>query len=306
MADEQETIAESGQEAATEDVVETEGLDTETQEATGQENDEEAEGDDVDGDEAEETEGEESDLADLEFAFGKYRVPKKLRDDVLNLQKTFTQKTQEYSQGQQALDARKAEIEQQAKVTEEERAEIAEQFHVNQTLEQYKAMSNADWQQLERTDPLGAQTHWRQFQSLQNRSVELSKSIEERQQQKSQEAQQDFAKRVEETKKFATENIKGWGPELDRQIAAFAQEQGISQDFIQRNMSPTTYNLMHLAMVGKQLLTKQAKPKSAAQQPTKPLKTVASKSNPKPKGLHDDLSPEEWARRRNEQLRKRA
>jgi hypothetical protein len=50
------------------------------------------------------------DLDELDFAFGKYKVPKKLAEDVRGLQKAFTEKTQTFSKQVRELEAKATEL----------------------------------------------------------------------------------------------------------------------------------------------------------------------------------------------------
>jgi len=204
-----------------------------------------------------------------------YQVPKELEGEFL-MQADYTRKTQSAAERQKELDARAEALEQQSKVSEDELKERATLINVNAKLEQY---AKVDWDALEAQDPMGAQKHWRNYQTLQQQQADLSGKLKEKETTRTQSAQQDFAKRVEETAAFAQANIPGWKPELDEQIVKFALSKGVSQDFLRKNMSPTFYAFAHLAYVGNQTLTKQAVPKSLTSTVV-PLKTVGGKSTP--------------------------
>lgn len=232
----------------------------ETEEATGDEPTGEPEADDTD---------------ELEFGFEKYTVPKKLKAAVEDWRAATTKKEQTVSERQRALDAREAEITQQAQVTEEELQDRAMLVGIKSQLEQYR---NTDWVALWRNDPIAAGEHQARFQQLQQFEAQTSASLNEKQTARTQKAQQELAKRIEETQEFARKEIPGWKPDLDAKLIEFAVSEGVTQDFLRSNMSPVLYKFLHRAFIGNQALQKATSPKPAA--PLKPLETVNGKATP--------------------------
>lgn len=299
MADEQEPIAEAeltseqtGAEVETPDPVEAKGTEPETTD---------------EGTQAAEDEGAEQvedDLDTVDVDGTEYQVPKALKARIM-MHKDYTQKTQEIAETRKALEVRQAEIEQQAEVTDEDLNARASLQHINKELERFKDWDFAQYQQARQLDPMGADEAWAYKQHLANQKAALSTTLSERQQERTQKSQQDFAKRLEETRTFAKTKLKGWTPEADKKVLEFIREKQIPEDFVRKNMSPQFYEILYTAQLGEQLLAKQAdkpKPQPAA----KPLTRVAAKSNPAPQGLHDGLSDDEWVKRRNKQLAGRA
>lgn len=285
MADEQETIAPDELETATVEEQE-DNLTEETQE------------------EGQEGEGLEPELEYIEIERGgkKYQLPKELESEIL-MQGDYTKKTQAVSERQRELDAREERIKQQAQVSEEELHERATLVNVKGQLEQYQ---NVDWDALENEDPMSAQKHWRTFQTLQQKYGQLNHNLSQRNEIRTREAQQDTAKRIEETYNFAKNNIPGWTPEVDSKIEKFVQSKGISKEALAPLLTPQAYEILHLAWVGSQTLQKQTTaPKPAAQPAAQPLIKVTARANPPVTGLDDRLSQDEWLKRRNAQLSKR-
>jgi hypothetical protein len=93
----------------------------------------------------------------------------------------------------------------------------------------------------------------------------------------------------------------------------FAIERGFTAQELSQVTDPRMIKMIHAAFVGtqsqKQTQTKQAAAKTAAvAEVAKPLPTVAGRATEKIRASDpssDRLSTEEWARRRNEQVRKR-
>lgn len=306
MADEQETIAESGQETATEDVVETEELDTETQEATDQETDEEAEGDDVDGDEAEENaeQTDDDEYAIIDIDGEQYQVPKALEGKFL-MHKDYTQKTQATAQRERELDQRAEQLDQQAQATEEYLDQRANLRTVERELEKFKDWGWQEYQNARRTDPMAADEAWQYRQHLIDQQADLKTKVGEWTQKQSQTAQQDLAKRIEETRQFASQNIPGWSPQTDAEIIQFAEEQGIPKDFIAKNISPLFYGILHKAMVGQKALTKQAKAITPAPKPKpKPATRISARTSPGARKSVHEMTVEDHARAEQARLQR--
>lgn len=262
----------------------------------------ETEGDEqpVEGDEAGDGEQPEE-TATIEIDGVEYVIPKALEGSFLK-NKDYTTKSQANAERARSLEARQAEIEERAKATDEELDMRATLRSVEKQLEAYDKLSADDWAYHETQDPLNAQRHFRQYQLLQAERGKLSGALTEKQNARAQSAQQDLAKRVEETNAFAAKNIPGFKPELTDTLVKFAQEKQIPDSKLRELWSPTFFQILHLAHLGEKTLKTTVKPVVKVDQAAQtPLKTVAAKSNPKPSGLDDRLSMDEWMRRRNAQ-----
>lgn len=234
---------------------------------------------------------------ELERNGKKYQVPKELEGEFL-MHGDYTKKTQATSAREKELDVREERINQQAQFTEEELHERATLVNVTSQLQQYQ---NVDWDALENEDPMAAQRHWRQFQTLKDQYGQLNHNLSQRQEHRTREAQQETAKRIEETREFAQKEIPGWSPELDVKILEFTQTMGIDKEAIRQAMNPQVYKMMHLAYVGSQALTKASAPKPITALPLKPLTTVAAKGGNVSKDIAD-MSMDEYAAHRQQQM----
>lgn len=246
----------------------------------------------------------EVEYAEIERNGKKYQVPKELESEFL-MQGDYTRKTQEVAAQRKELEAFEAKVRQQAQFTEEELTERATLVNVNSQLEQYKAV---DWNAWEQEDPMAANSHWRQFQTLKEQRAELTANLGQRQEFRTREAQQDIAKRIEETKKFAQAEIKGWTPAIDEQILGFTQQMGIDKEAIVQAMNPQVYKILHMAWVGSQALSKPANtaPKINPKVEVKPLSTVSAKSSPTGRvNVAEIDNMDEYAAARRKQMARR-
>lgn len=259
----------------------------------------------LEGEQPEETVDEDSEEFDWEGK--KVRGPKGLKEGVLR-HADYTRKTQELaSERQQVQQARQA-VEQLHQRSEEELKTHASLINITEQLEQYNQLSERDWQEWEGRDFMAAQAGFRQFQQLQSKYYATAQQLQQlqtaRTEQAQSESQQALIKRLQETRDYATKNIKGWSPQMDEQLRSFAMDDlGLDHGLVSQHMSPQILRALHLAWVGSQALKKPATP--AQQPPPQPTKTVSGKSSASPTGLDDRLSSGEWLKRRNAQLASR-
>jgi len=281
MADEPETIAPTEQESpAIETVQSTAPDEPQTIPDPGEDT------------EPEPVEGEAGELADpapeyvtLERNGRQYQVPKELEGEFL-MQSDYTKKTQTVAQQVKELADREQRITEQSKASEDELRSRASLIDLDEKLQAY---ADVDWLAFVQQDPAAAQQHKTYFDQLSQQKAAASSRLTELQTKRTQEAQQSYAKRVEETRTFAQTKIPGWSPEIDAQIQQFAAKEGVPEDFIRSNLSPVLYKVLHRAWIGEQALSKQAT--AARPIPTlKPLSTVKGGSGPASSRALSDLA----------------
>lgn len=226
------------------------------------------------------------DTEEFEWNGKKVRGPKGLKDGLL-MQADYTKKTQTVAEKAKALEAREAEITQQAEATEADLDARAELRSINARLAEYAKLTPADWQHHLQTDPMAVQQARLEIDALKDQKAELEGKVSKAAAERTEKAQQDLAKRVQETITFAQKEILGWKPELTDTLVKFALDEGIPEQVLQSNWGPTLYKLLHRAHIGHLALTKQptaaAKPAPA---PVAPLtKVTAGNSTPVSKSL---------------------
>jgi hypothetical protein len=263
-----------------------------------------------DGDDnAEGEEGLQAQAEEVEYEGKKYKLPKELKDALLR-HSDYTRKTQEVSASRKEVEAMKAQVQQIARATEEEitaRGKLAQKLEL---IRQYEAMTPQDWDALEQQDPLGSNTHFRQYQLAMKEAQNLSYEIQQRAQQRIAFDQQETAKRIATSRDEASKKLKGWSPQAEEKAFTWAvNEKGVPPQVLAQIMSPEAYEMVYLAYYGHQALNRPAKPKAAPvdgqPQPTQaqPITRLSGKNAAPQRGLHDNLSIEEWTKRRNAQLK---
>jgi hypothetical protein len=217
----------------------------------------------------------------------KYKIPKAIEGGILK-NKDYTTKTQSVAAKAKELESREAEITQRLQATDEELNARAQLRQVDAEIERFKDYDWNAFQQARQTDPLGAQEAWDYAQHLRQTKAGLEQALGQSQQKRAQAAQQDLAKRFNETLAEAPKFIPGWTPETaDKtidELVRFANSEGIPEQVLKDNWSPVLLKLLHRAQLGHNLLSKtQAAPKP----PTvtvAPLTTVNGKSTPASRG----------------------
>jgi hypothetical protein len=212
-----------------------------------------------------------------------YQVPKELEGEFL-MQGDYTKKTQTVAEKAKELEQREAAIAQQAEATEAELDARATLKSVNAELDAYLKLTQEDWDFHETQDPLGVRKHERRMEFLKAQKAELEGVVNNASTQRTEKAQQDLAKRVQETLEAAPKIIPGLTPEtraatIDK-LVSFATSEGIPEQVLKANWSPTLLGLLHKAHIGAQAIAKQAAPKAAPKAPVAPLATVKAMSSP--------------------------
>ena len=185
------------------------------------------------------------DYDEVEFEGTQYRLPKTLKDAVLR-QADYTKKTQEVAETRRALEAREQQLGQQAKAFQADIEETARLVGLNDQLKQYEKV---DWDRWEREDPLAAQAGWRQYQQAQQARNGLAASLAQRDEQRAREAKHADAKRLEETESVLRRDVKGWGPEMARQIRSFGLNAGLTEPEVDSIADARLVKLLHKAML---------------------------------------------------------
>lgn len=225
---------------------------------------------------------------ELDFGFRKYQVTKGLKKAVEDMRADYTRKTQDASERAKALDTRESQIEERFKATDEELEHRSELRSVGKLLEEYAKLTPEDWAAHRRANPIETEDHWTQFQLLKDRKAALEGKVGEFEKARTDAAQQDLAKRVTATTEFGQKNIPGFSQKQIDTLIAYASEQGIDEETIKRNWSPTFYKLLHRAHLGDQLLARQAAARAAPKdtepsvQPLRPTRSSGATMNKSP------------------------
>lgn len=247
-----------------------------------------------------ETEGEgqqeeqEPEYSTIEYEGKEYQVPPELKDAFMR-NKDYTQKRQAAAELERQIKADREAVEQMRNASQEEMSARAAAINLDGQLQQY---ANVDWRALLNEDPMGYQEHRLNFETLQQQRQQVAQYLQNAEQQRSVEAQQSVAKRIQETRDFAEKEIPGWTPEIDNQVTQFAtKDLGFDVDTLKGAYNPQIYKTLWLAMLGQQSLQKStaAKPVAAAPKP-QPLQRIAAKTSVPATKSPENMSMDEYAK----------
>lgn len=225
--------------------------------------------------------GEADELDPFEYEGKQYQVPRALKsklDQLQHMDTDYTRKSQTNSARAKELEMREQRIAEQAKATEEELDTRAQLRTVKSQLDAYGKLTDEQWAQMRQTDYGKWTEHRFHLQALKDAERELTGKISEHDTKRSQAAQSDLTKRIEETQEHARK-IKGWSPDMDKQVIEFAQSKGLSDTDIAKYMSPIFYDFARLARIGEEVLKRQSAPKTPATPPPEATETVSAKTN---------------------------
>ena len=236
---------------------------------------------------------------EVEYEGKKYSLPKELKDALLR-QSDYTRKTQEVAEQRKSIESQQAQIKQAYEVQQRNIQEYSQLIGIDQQIKRYE---NVDWNAFSDQDPVEAQKAWFQYQQLQQSRNGLANQISQRENQRQVEAQQMSARQIEEGQKVLQREIKGWSPDMAKEIRSYMISQGASDHDLDGIISPVAVKTMHKAYLYDQMMSK-AKQKPAEETKPTPVTKVGQKaaSTKDP----DKMSTDEWMKWRESQLRKRA
>lgn len=251
-------------------------------------------------------EGEAPEFDQFEYEGKQYQVPRALKsklDQLQHMDTDYTRKSQTNSARAKELDERAQRLDEQAKATEEELDTRAQLRTVKSQLDAYGKLTDEQWAQMRQTDYGKWTEHRFHLQALKDAERELTGKISEHDTKRSQAAQSDLTKRIEETQEHARK-IKGWSPEMDKHVIEYAQSKGLSDADIAKYMSPIFYDFARLARIGEEVLKRQSAPKPQAEPPA-PLERVAAKSTPASTKPSDKDDIDSWMKKYHSRQAKR-
>ena len=270
--------------------------------------DDQAEAPDTDAEDSDEeqpeAEDEDDELEEVERNGKTYKVPKALKAELL-MQADYTRKTQDLAQERKAL------AEAQARGSEDDQNVLkakAATLAMDERIAAIEKLTPADWARIDAEDARNGTAKGRQLDRellhLRTKRDQVQREVQNYTERRELAAQQDFAKQREEFVETLKRDI-GLNPDLNEKLTAFAEKQGVTAAELALLTDPRMGKLLHLAWQGQQAIDKQmAALRAAKASKVQPAVKVAGKGAPAP-GLRDDVSAEEWVRRRNEQLRRK-
>jgi hypothetical protein len=238
-----------------------------------------------------------------------FKIPSKLKDGYLR-QADYTRKTQAVAEQAKQLQARETALSQRYEQSEQEFEAKVALSNITAQLKQFEGRNwNAEAAKLA-DDPIGFQELQREhmrFQELRDYHKQFSEHVNYAAQQRTEAAQQETVKRLQETKAYAEKHIKGWTPDLDLKLTDWAeQELGFDRNTLIGAYTPQVYRTLYGAFQWEQSLKRQqtAKPPPTTP-PVTPTKTVTAKGNAVVQKDPGEMSEAEFVAYREAQIARR-
>lgn len=292
----------------TEPVISDEAPDEDKAEVAEQEQEveevEEQDSTDEDQDEPDEDSEEEEtvEYVEVEYDGEKYELPPQLKDALLR-QSDYTKKTQEVAESRKAFEIEQQAFQQRVQLQQQHLEGYAQVAALDQQIAQFDGIN---WQAAIDEDPVEAMKLNQRLTDLKDAKSQAETQLNESQQKALADQQEHLAKAAEKGREVLANEIEGWSPEMAKSLYSYAVESGIPEQQAASVVDPAQVKLLHKAFMFDQLQKKaQQKPKP---KPVKPITKVKGK-NPVSKDLikdADNMSADEWVKRRNSQIAKRA
>lgn len=211
-----------------------------------------------------ESEPTEEELEEAEFEGKKYKLPKELKGALLR-HSDYTKKTQEVAEAKKRIDSEQQTFRQTVESRNQEFKTYAEVHNLESKIGEYdKFFASAEWQEVIDNDTPRALRAQDEYRALHNQRNQRAQEISQKERERSQTQQQHVAKLEEETRSTLLREIKGWGTELESNLASYAKSQGFADHVMSSGLKSdaVAVKTIHKAYLYDQLVKKQlAKPK---------------------------------------------
>lgn len=227
----------------------------------------------------------------------KYRVPKAFQAERL-MHADYTKKTTDLAETRRAWEAQRVQADA---ADETERAEHGRAYSLK---EQMKLFDAVDWQGLNASDPVEAQSLWFEREQAKSALAELEGQLQQKGDARLRGQREALATAMQETGRVLSRDIPGWTPQVANAIADFGiKEFGIEPAEIRAMSDPRVWKALHRAMTAEASLAKaKAGERQATIQKVTPAKRVGAGAAPTITGPDDRQSGAAWQRAREAQI----
>ena len=244
----------------------------------------------------------EEDLEEVDLEGDKLAVPKskaeKLRAAMLR-QADYTRKTQELAQQREQS---QAEIAEQRARIEADRANFQSAARLVALDEQLQQYANVNWDQAYDSDPVGAGKAKARFDQLLMQRHGLVAQIQQHEAQRALQEREATARAMQQANEVLGREIKGWSPEVAKELRAVAKSLGADDKSVDSIREPWVVKALYAQKVLSEMTAKaQAKPPPPPATVVKTVTGGAQRAAVDP----DKMTPEQFAKWRNADLRKR-
>lgn len=218
------------------------------------------------------TDGVDPEFEEVDVEGEKLAVPKsaaeKLRAAMLR-QADYTRKTQELAQQREQS---QAEIAEQKARIEADRANFQSAARLVALDEQLQQYANVNWDQAYDADPVGAGKAKARFDQMLMQRQGLVAQIQQHEAQRALQEREASTRAMQQAQEVLGREIKGWSPEVAKQLREVAKSLGADDKAIESIREPWIVRALHAEKVLREMTAKAQKP--PAPPPAVPVKTV--------------------------------
>ena len=214
------------------------------------------------------TQGTDPEFEEVEYEGKRYALPKELKDAILR-QSDYTRKTQELAQQREQS---AAEIAAEKARIEADRANFQAAARLVALDDRLQQFANVDWQAFSQSDPVAAQQQFFQYQQLKDARGGLVAQIQQHESQRALQEREAIARAMQQANEVLGREIKGWSPEVAKELRAVAKSLGADDKSVDSIREPWIVKALYAQKVLSEMTAKaQAKPPPP---PAVPVKTV--------------------------------
>ena len=242
-----------------------------------------------------------SEVETVEFEGKEYSVPRDLKNAIMQ-NKDYTVKTQEVAEQRRELDADKLRFQQALELLTAHTGAYTELGVLDQQLAQYNEI---DWNSWATQDPNAAQQAQIQLGGLREQRQQVLEQLQKLQADSQQKLATETSKIVEENRAKVANVVPNWSSETEKAVFDFGVQSGLTETQLAgTNYDPVLINILNKARLFDELQQKRSNKKTKKSAPVPHATRVIPKRTAQ-KGLHANLSVDEWVKRRNAQVSKR-
>ena len=274
--------------------------DSEEEESTQAPEAKEAEQEPTEEDEEDSEEQTESpaEVETVEYEGQEYNIPPELKEAFLK-NKDYTTKTQEMAEQRKDLETDRQKFQQAIELQTAHTEAYTQLSIVDQQLAQY---NEVDWSTWASQDPNAAQQAQIQMGALREQRTQAQGKLQSLHAETQQQIYAENEKLVEQNRAKVERAVPNWSSETEKAVFEFGIKSGLSESQLAGTLyDPILIGVLNKARLFDELQQKQSGKKPKKSEPVPQATRVTPKRTVKT-GLHDNLSIDEWMKRREAQI----
>jgi len=237
----------------------------------------------------------------VEFEGQEYNIPPELKDAFLK-NKDYTTKTQEMAEQRRTLETDRQRFQEAIQLQAAHTEAYTQLGILDQQLAQYNEL---DWNTLAAQDPNATQQAQIQMGALREQRTQAQEKLQFLHAESQQKAQAQRASIVEQNHAKVERSVPNWSSDTEKAVFDYGIQSGLTES----QLAGIDYDPVQIGILNKARLFDELKQKQTGSKPKKsepvPQATRVKPKRTAQKGLHDNLSVDEWMKRREAQVAKR-